>query len=155
MSELSKRCLVTAILLILTAATIFFYQDKGQADIEKAEVFRIPLEIGEWKSEEISVENKILQILETDSVLMRRYTNIAGDSVLLTIVYYQNNRVEFHLPERCSVGQGSYIVQQGKESIHFGDVGSNIIANKLVVRSEKVNQAILYYFQKVTTKRLS
>lgn len=146
MSKAKVRYIIIITLLAITAVFILVYRNTGNISAADVDIFKIPHEIGEWKAETIPVEDKILDILETRSVLMREYTNDQGNVIQLTIVYYQGNRVELHLPERCSIGQGSFIVQRGRETVETAQ-GRDITANKLVVKSDKGNRVILYYFE--------
>ena len=75
MSDLKKRYLVSIFLLLMTSVFLLVYQNKSQAIINRANIFEIPLELGEWKGQEFATEEEVRNILETESVLMRRYTN--------------------------------------------------------------------------------
>lgn len=147
MSTFLKRYIVVSVLLALTASAVFLCKIASQITVVPADVFKIPLEFGEWKGKDIPMDDEIYQALQTRSVILREYINPRGDGVVLTIVYYRNNRVELHLPERCSVGQGSDIIERNKETIPTDTNESVITANKLLVKNPKSKQIILYYFQ--------
>ena len=147
MPELRKRYLFVLFLLTLTSMFILLYQNRIIAVPTEVDIFKIPLEIGQWNAKEISVDNAVQDILETQSVLMREYINKNGQSVWLTIVYYRDNRVELHMPERCSVGQGSQIVETGQEAIDDKATGLSMAVNKFIVKAGRMSQVVLYYFE--------
>jgi len=146
MSGLWKRCLITIAILFLTAVSIFYYRFENKSPITVVDIGKIPLEFGSWKGIDIPVEDEVCDILETESILMREYMNKNLEKVWFTVVYYQNTRVGFHLPESCSTGQGSFIVERGVERINLDD-GKIIEVNKNVLKGDKGNRIMLYFFK--------
>jgi EpsI family protein len=104
-----------------------------------ADISNIPMTIGDWKSEDVPVYDETRNVLETDAILMRNYHN-AGKQVLLAVVYYRDSRVALHLPESCYTGQGSQIVERGREKI------GNFYANRFLLEGNKGNKMVMYYF---------
>lgn len=148
MKDLKVKYLITVILLILTACFIYLYKKANKVPVFSiVDLKKIPMQVGEWRAKDIPVESNIFRILETPLVLIREYTNSRGESLFLTIVYYQNNRVELHLPERCSVGHGSYIDKTGKEIISTGTTVNTITVNKFLVKGKEGREVTLYYFE--------
>jgi EpsI family protein len=146
MKEFNKRYLFTLILFVSTLCVILFCQSCSNLKQIPKNLAKIPLQIGEWQGKDIAVNDKILDILQTQSLLMREYTNKEGLIIYLTIVYYSSNRVEFHSPERCAVGQGSNIVESGYETIPL-DKKTNIVANKFLVKNQQAELITLYYYE--------
>jgi EpsI family protein len=124
---------------------IFQIQYKQPAQKINPDISKIPLNLGEWQGEDIAIDNKTKDILETESVLMRKYVK-GKNSIWLAIVYYKDSRVALHLPESCYTGQGSHIVKRDREDINIPGL-KNFYANKLILKGNKGNQAILYYFE--------
>lgn len=148
MSVNQKKYFSAILVLGVASAFILLYQFFSSTSDYKFDPALIPMRLGEWEARDIPMDKKILDILDTQAVLVREYTNTQGNIIYLTVVYYVGNRVEFHLPERCSVGQGSSIVQTGKEKIQDGGLRPvDLTANKLIVRDDTGRQIILYYFQ--------
>ena len=58
MSEIGKRYIVILFLLISTFAFTLFYQNGDSTTAARVDIFKIPLEIGEWKAREIEVEEE-------------------------------------------------------------------------------------------------
>lgn len=147
MNKFNVRVVVSVILLTLTAILISFYQHSTKSDVSEIDISKIPKQIGNWQSKVIPVEQKVIDILQTPSVLINEFTNNAGKKAYLTIVYYKANRVEFHSPERCSVGQGSYIAEASRERIEWENEQNQLFVNKLIVKGERGAEVILYYFE--------
>jgi len=123
------------------------YNATNNRILPQIDLSKIPDSVGEWKSKEVNVDKKVFDILQTSSVLIKEYVNPLGDSVFLTIVYYKAHRVEFHSPERCAVGQGSYISEIGKEDLFDSEGNKLVAANKLLVKGDQRVELILYYFE--------
>jgi EpsI family protein len=113
---------------------------KNNIDISK-----IPLNIGGWQGKDITVDEKTKDILETESVLMRKYVK-GNNLVWVAIVYYKDSRVALHLPESCYTGQGSHIAKREIEEISIPGI-NKFYANKLLLKGNKGNQVIIYYFE--------
>ena len=145
MKEFKNRYFMVTFLLSIAAFSVIMYQSASKDIFPSVDLSKIPAQIGNWGSRDIQLEKRIFDILQTPSVLVREYTNSEAKSVFLTIVYYRKNRVEFHSPERCAVGQGSYIDENGIEIIR--DDARSIIANKFIVKGEGRREVNLYYFK--------
>jgi EpsI family protein len=127
------------VLLVFTALSLdigtLYKKTPGNVNLNQ-----IPYKIGSWRGTAIPIEEQVSAILETDSVLMREYKK-GSDKIWLAIVYYKDSRVALHLPESCYTGEGSQIVETGVETIAM-----DLAANRLLVKGDKGNQIILYYF---------
>lgn len=145
MKEFRRRYFIIISLLSLIALLALIYQNMNKNILPKLDLSKIPTQIISWESKDIHLEKRIFDILQTPSVLMREYVDQKGKSIFLTIVYYRRNRVEFHSPERCSVGQGSYIDEVGTETISDGTM--SFITNKFIVKSGRGKEINLYYFK--------
>jgi EpsI family protein len=127
------------VLLVFTALSLLigtlYKKTPGSINLNQ-----IPYNIGSWRGKAIPVEEQVSAILETDAVLMREYKK-GQDKIWLAIVYYKDSRVALHLPESCYTGEGSQIVETGVE-----EVDTDLRANKILVKGDKGNQIVLYYF---------
>lgn len=147
MKNLNLRFAIAAISLFICSAVLTLYQLSEVKALKTVDLSNIPDTIEDWKSKTVPVDKKIVDILQTPSVLIKEYYNSAGDRVYLTIVYYKANRVEFHSPERCAVGAGSYISEARREDIFDSSGNKFINVNKLIVKGEHRAEVILYYFE--------
>ncbi len=146
MQKFNIRYTILISILAVFAGITFWIQYMQPVEKTSIDISKIPLYVGEWQGEEIAVDEKTKDILETDAVLMRKYSNPKGEEVILAIVYYKDSRVTLHLPESCYTGQGSHIVKRDIEEINIPKL-KNFFANELVLKGDKGNQVILYYFE--------
>ncbi len=146
MNTLRSRLLLVTILLALTCGALLpLYQKQGQKEWTEKDLSIIPATIGDWQGEDVEVDQETRDLLESDAVLVRKYTR-GERSVWLALVYYGDNRVALHLPENCSIGQGTTILTRTGVSIPVAD-DSAIQANRLLVQGRRAVQMIVYYFQ--------
>jgi EpsI family protein len=69
---------------------------------------RIPNVIGGWMGQEVHIDDFVTQILETNDVMQRNYSNPLFDNrpVQLAVVFSPSNRKVAHPPEVCYTGGG-------------------------------------------------
>ncbi len=151
MKQYNTRYLIVIALLIVFTVAMQLIQNRTVAESAPVEILKIPMQIGEWIGEELAISDLTTDILETESVLMRAYSNPEGKEVVLAVVYYQNSRVALHLPESCYSGAGSFIVAREVEPMHIPDL-EDFSANELTIKGNKGNQVALYYFETSDSK---
>lgn len=136
--------IISSILVHLLSYSIFNQSEKGLASIEK-----IPLDIEKWHGKEIPLDGRIYDILETKSIINRKYVSDFGDEVFLSIVYYPETKVDFHAPEGCLAGQGIDI-EKSLEKIKIINDGKifQIEVNKLIQKQSNNQESLIYYFYK-------
>jgi EpsI family protein len=135
----TKNYLILFIMLVITAGFVFIDGSLSKS-MQTIDLEKLPLTLGGWQGKSFAVQERILQILETEYILDRDYVNGDGRHMFLSIVYYPDNKIGFHNPESCNTGTGSKIIKKDVLSIKN---------NKTVVRSEdfKVNRLILQRMQ--------
>lgn len=107
----------------------------------------LPMVIGGFTGTEFPVEQSIKDILETPNILMRDYVGPENVHINLTIVYYEQYRVYFHMPEGCMTGRGSVIVASEREIVAPSERGKGpLVVNKLVLKQAEGNEYVLYSF---------
>jgi EpsI family protein len=111
-------------------------QDNG-VDISK-----FPKEIDGWISKDVPLNKRVYELLETDNLIMRNYTNAAGQTVNLYIIYSQTNRKVAHPPELCLQGDGATITQ--KKAVKLTD---SITATELLLDQGNNNEITLYWYK--------
>lgn len=141
MPGVNKNYLVLIGILAVTGLIAIGLNYFGAKPVTAVDLTKIPMKVNGWQGKEIPVESDVNAILETESILMREYKK-GNDVVWLAIVYYKDSRVSLHLPESCYSGQGSQIVERGTEKIN-----DQIMANRFVLKGNKGNQIVLYYFE--------
>lgn len=144
----TKYYLIVFILLLITSGFVFI-DGRLSTSTSRVNLDRLPLTLGEWQGKSFPVQERILQILETEYILDRDYVNGDGRHMFLSIVYYPDNKIGFHNPESCNTGAGSKIVQKdvlsiGKQNSTTQSDGFKV--NRLILQRMQGDKVILYFF---------
>ncbi|MFH1413964.1 MAG: exosortase C-terminal domain/associated protein EpsI [Candidatus Omnitrophota bacterium] len=146
------RYIILVAILVLSLLAISLFRSRQAGKQAEVNITGIPLNVRGWVGREEKIENNVKEILETESVLIREYKK-ADKSVWISLVYYKESRVALHLPESCSIGQGSFITDKDKMRISIP--GEDFYANKFVLKGDKGNQVVIYYFETENMKTSS
>lgn len=143
-----KNYLILFILLVITAGFVFIDGSLSKS-VQTIDLEKLPLTLGGWQGKSYPVQERILQILETEYILDRDYVNGDGRHMFLSIVYYPDNKIGFHNPESCNTGAGSKIVQKdvlsiGKQNSTTQSDGFKV--NRLILQRMQGDKVILYFF---------
>lgn len=133
------------ICIILTVVSVFclaVYLPSKFDNTSAAQMSAIPKEIGEWKSTDITIDEKSYQILETRNLIMREYKNSMDQKVVLYIIYSEENSKVVHPPELCYSGGGNTIVQKSVEELVPG-----LKANRMTVEDRNSREIVYYLFK--------
>jgi len=149
MQNSTKRFIIASVALLVTAVITFgAYSLKNYS----GELYtqRIPLFIGEWQGKELGMDERTYEILETKDTIMRQYTlpSQSGDpneSMMLAVVFSQNNRKVAHPPEVCFAGGGWERSDKGIETIMIGN--RELRMNKLILQKDSWRQVALYIYK--------
>jgi EpsI family protein len=134
---------VAAILAFACFVAISSYLPERFDTTQYVKMADFPQKVGAWTSEDIKLTQRDYDILETTNLIMRNYKDPAGQSVLLYIVYSDNNRKVAHPPEVCYTGSGSTITEK-----KVFNVTPTIQANQMVVETTKGDrQYVVYWFR--------
>ena len=101
-----------------------------------------PKAIGEWTSEDVPLDERTYELLETKNLIMRDYKDSKGGTVNLYIVYSQDNRKVTHPPEICLQGGGGTVVD--KTPIQVTD---SIKATKLLIEKAISQELVIYWYK--------
>jgi EpsI family protein len=99
-----RRFWACAALLALTAAYVLSHPPVNLA-IGRGVLARVPGSFGEWNGTELSFEDAVVEDLQSDDLLIRRYAR-GDDRVWLCIVFHQNRRYGAHDARICYESQG-------------------------------------------------
>ena len=122
MSSLKRRYGVAFFLLLITGMVVMPLQyQRGKGGGDGANYLQeIPMTVGYWQGRDLPLDTKVYEILETQNIIHRQYTSPNGGAILLSIVYYQDTKVDFHAPEACLGGRGER-TKKSKKDIVFSD----------------------------------
>ena len=138
------------IILLLTSLLVNFlsYDTYYRAEDGFQAVKNIPRKIERWYGQDIPLESRVYEILETKSIINRIYHTGKGHKVLLPVVYHPETKVDFHAPESCLGGKGIQIHEASKALIIVnGGQKVKINLNQLIWQ-QGGKEKLVYYFYK-------
>lgn len=148
---MKRKYLMLIIVMALLAITIRTVSYDKTTNIEQGveTIKQIPLRIGDWLGTDHKLDPLVYDILETKSILHRSYRNSQGKEVFLSLVYYEQTKVDFHAPEGCLGGQG---VKTEKNPAIINIVSASgatipLKINKLIQKQDN-STTLVYYFYK-------
>lgn len=109
-----SRIVVTLVLLGGLAAYVLLIppQTSGGASLDV-----LPLELSGLPGEDLDIEQVVLDDLNPDAILSRRYARPDGLPVWLVIIYFENARLGAHDPELCYRSQGFQVSEAPTDGI--------------------------------------
>ena len=131
--------------LILTVVAVFSLISYMPVKLDatmKISVTDFPKVVGEWKAQDIPLDQRVYELLETKNLIMRNYVNKQGESVNCYIIYSQDNRKVAHPPEICLQGEGATVVD--KTAIQITD---SIKATKLILEKSLSRELVIYWYK--------
>ncbi len=138
-----KRFIIVFLLLSFTAIITYgSYSIKNHSG--ELYTHNIPLIIGRWFGRELGMDERTYEVLETRDAIMREYTNY-NDSIVLAIVFSQDNRKVAHPPEVCFAGSGWERADKGVETLIID--GREIKMNKLILQKNSWKQIVFYLYK--------
>ncbi|MBK8230350.1 MAG: EpsI family protein [Candidatus Eisenbacteria bacterium] len=97
------RVVASLLLLGLLAAYVLLLPPGTAGETHLAS---LPAEIAGFRSTDLELEQAVLDDLNPDGILVRRYERAGVPPVWLVIVYFENARLGAHDPELCYRSQG-------------------------------------------------
>jgi len=150
MKNKKSRYLLVIILLALTATIVNALQyDSKQDDLAGfEELQKIPINIGKWQGQDLHLDENVYEILETRNIIHRNYTDDKGNTILLSIVYYNDTKVDFHAPEACLGGRGESTTKKVKIlDLHLKNKTIPLEVAEIIATNAN-HHGLSYYFYK-------
>lgn len=140
------------IIVLLLMTNLMIWKIYSKADDSTITVKNtLPLQLDNWTGQDIEVTKDVYEILETDDIIMREYTNPNRNKIYLAIVTAQKNRSSFHPPEICYAGSNRMdSIQKTKKMIQADS--EQIKVNQLKMKHRKGFTKAYYWFQSGTKK---
>lgn len=113
----------------------------------------VPLEIGDWKGQDFTFGEDVLDVLKANRTFFRRYVNSSGTEVWLFIGYWADQKygAQPHSPLHCLPGSGWNIVSNKLIPLAGGTSGngtaSDARANFAMIGNDDSRKAMLYWYQ--------
>ncbi len=122
--------------------------DSSLDDESLTNLQKIPMKIGKWRGHNLSLNENVYEILETRAIIHRSFTTDNGGSVFLSIVHYNDTKVDFHAPESCIGGRGLKTQKTTKKLILLHGTRQRILYVAKMVTTRSKGQTLTYYFFK-------
>jgi EpsI family protein len=145
-----KTFLAAAVMLAATAAAVLLTPPVDLA-AGRGILARVPHEFGPWRGTDSSFERAVVEELQADDLLIRRYLD-GERSVWLCLVYHQNRRYGSHDPLLCYTSQGYDVSGHGRAVVDDG-TPEGLTVNTVVARHGPDEERIVWYWW--TTRGLS
>ena len=125
-------------LLALLAAYVLFIPPGRASTIHLA---TLPGEIAGFSGRDLPLEQAVLDDLDPDGILIRRYERAGVSPVWLVVVYFENARLGAHNPELCYRSQGFDVKLEADRALEsaIGTVPCKVFEATRGDRQELVN----------------
>jgi len=145
-----KKASPFIIIIIFLGLALFARQwiENRQKSALKMELIPFEHNLGEWKGTDLKLDADVVEMLNPDQIVFRRYQNPTGGSVDLYGAFYgaQGAGRTMHSPLNCYPGTGWEIVGKSKVYLNgLGDDKNRLEARKLILR-KGLNKRLLYYW---------
>lgn len=151
MAKLKFRYTLLIILMGITALAVsqFTYKQTVNDTVGLENLSVVPMHIGGvWHGIEYPLEENIYEILETRAIIHREFKSSKNEDVFLSIVHYNDTKVDFHTPESCLGGLGLKTTKT-KKRIPL-QIGAKAISLEVAEIQNKTqgSNTLTYYFYK-------
>ena len=146
-----KKKLPFIITIILLGLTLFSREwiESRQKSAPKMKIIPFEQSLGDWKGADLKLDADVVEMLNPDQIVFRRYQNSSGKSVDLYGVFYGSQGADrtMHSPLNCYPGSGWEIVGKGKVRLRGpggGDDGFEVM--KLTLRKGLARRLLYYWY---------
>jgi len=145
-----KKASPFIIVIILLGLALFARQwiENRQKSALKMELIPFEHNLGEWKGTDLKLDADVVELLNPDQIVFRRYQNPSGRSVDLYGVFYGSQGADrtMHSPLNCYPGTGWEIV--GKSKVHLNGPGDDkgFEVRKLLLRKGLAMRLLYYWY---------
>lgn len=133
--------IIVGILVVGVGLSFLFKSAEIDAGIDQR-VVNLPKELGEYKSKDVELDERIYDILETKNVVMRNYFKDDEPPILFYLIFSKKTHKTSDPPENCLQGEGRAIVS--KELVDLPGLDCSV--NKLLVEKSGNKDLYLYWF---------
>lgn len=143
------RWIATLLLLAGTGLYVVLHPPVNLA-LGRGVLAAFPTAFGDWNGAELSFEDAVVDELEADDLLVRRYQR--GDDVAwLCVVYHQNRRYGAHDPRVCYESQG-YVVDPDRRITLDNGSPAGLLVNRFIAERPRDRRVVYSWW---TTRGLS
>jgi EpsI family protein len=136
--------------LLLGGVFINWFEQRGEARIERKPLAEIPAQLGEWrqKGSEIRFGEQTESVLRVSDYTMREYFSADGRLANVYVGYYASQRsgATYHSPQNCLPGAGWVMRQPGYIEIKT-PAGKTFKANRYIIENGIYKEVLIYWYQ--------
>ena len=132
--------------LVFSGILVLAFTIGGPPPPRSDQAREIPLEVGLWRGIESPIDEATKEILETDDIIIRKYSSDSDDSdVVLAVVYSKSDRKVAHPPPICYTGAGWLVEEEVAVPLELNGVEHEVMR----VSIEKYNKRhlVLYWYK--------
>ncbi len=139
------------ITIILLGLALFArnWIESRQKSAPKMKLIPFEQNLGQWKGTDLKLDADVVEMLNPDQILFRRYQNPSGSSVDLYGVFYgsQGAGRTMHSPLNCYSGSGWEIIGKSKVRLHGpGYDKKGFEVRKLILRKGLARRLLYYWY---------
>jgi EpsI family protein len=144
--DFSKRITLLTVLFFCLAAANFFLISSEKYEYSGTKIIS-NFHIDGWQDIDIPSDDKVIQALEADSTVFKRYQNIDGETISLYIGHYKKlEKAKFsHSPKVCFTAQG-WIMSNAKHISLLLD-GHKLNCVSMIVDKGTKKELVYYWYQ--------
>ncbi len=136
--------------LVISGIFINWFQQRGEAEIERKPLTEFSAKLGEWKQKgnEIRFDAQTESVLRTTDYTMREYVLPNGRLANLYVGYYASQRsgATYHSPQNCLPGAG-WVMKQPELIEITTPSGKIFTANRFIIENGSYNEVLIYWYQ--------
>jgi EpsI family protein len=137
-----RNFVIATVMLAVTAVYVWMHPPLNLA--AGRNVLRtIPQRFDRWNGTELSFEDAVVEELQSDDLLIRRYER-DRDLVWLCIVYHQNRRYGAHDPRVCYESQGYIVEHESSARVDDGSRDGQLVDRFVADRPHQ--RRLVYYW---------
>lgn len=150
MTSMKVKYIIVSITIAITASFVAILKyDNTSIDNESfATLQGIPLRIDNWEGRDFPLDEQVYSILETRAIIHRSFISNSGENVFLSIVHYNDTKVDFHAPEACLGGRGLKTTKNTKTIKFFSGKNKRKIDVAEIITTKQIGKTLTYYFFK-------
>jgi EpsI family protein len=135
--------------LLIFGALSWYVQLREPLEVGAHSLDEIPLQLDQWAGEDVSMDPKVVDMLDADYHLQRAYVHPMGDLVWLYVGYYGTDRGgrPEHTPWACYPSGGWTIVRSDVVDAVTLDGQDVIRANELLVEKAGERRLVHFWYQ--------
>ena len=134
-------------ILILGGLYASYVGKRDDAYAGEVKIEQFPSQLGDWQGVDEPMNSGVLNVLQADAVLLRKYTNSKEENVWFYVGYHRSQKEGqlIHSPRHCYPGPGWEITESEIIDLKVGSV--TLRANKMLVDNRGNRRLVLYWYQ--------